>query len=305
MTKKVLSENDIEKLENEQAVTSGGKYGDLKPSIDLLSWIEKNRRHIPTRELAGRGVISGQPIPGDLFFLFKNSFQSFKSPMFRASKDEIGAEESLQRALVLSWMSLIGFRAKTLDLPPFSADSLTKDYLSSLVKLSVDPNNLTEIPEILRSIGIGFVVEKAIDRAKVDGAVYVNENGNPIIGMSLRYDRLDNFWFTLLHELSHLVLHLDRLSDPIIDDLHDDQPLSEIEKEANYYARETILPKKIWRRCRLKSSHKVDAVEELAQSLEIHPALVIGRFHHETNRHDLFRDILHSVSVRDYFFGER
>lgn len=305
MAKKILSEADLEKLENEQAVTSGGKFGDFSPSVDLLSWIDRNRTNIPTRELASRGAISERPVPGDLFFLFKNSFQSFKSPMFRASKDEIGAEESLQRALVLSWMSLIGIRAKSVDLPTFSAERLTKDFLGELVKLSTDPNNLAEIPRILQTIGIGLVIEKAIDRAKVDGAVYVNENGNPIIAMSLRYDRIDNFWFTLLHELSHVILHLDRLSNPIIDDLYDGQPLSEMEKEANYYAREVILSKKIWRRCRLKSFHKIEAVQELAQSLEIHPALVIGRFHYETNRHELFRDVLHSVSVRDYFFGNR
>ena len=34
-------------------------------------------------------------------------------------------------------------------------------------------------------------------------------NGAPVAALTLRYDRLDNFWFTLLHELAHIALHMD------------------------------------------------------------------------------------------------
>ena len=60
--------------------------------------------------------------------------------------------------------------------------------------------------------------------------------------MTLRYSRLDNYWFVLFHELSHIILHYDKLQSPIFDDL-DKESGDDIELDANYYAMEHLVPR--------------------------------------------------------------
>ena len=77
--------------------------------------------------------------------------------------------------------------------------------------------------------------------------------------MSLRFARYDQFWFTLMHELSHICLHIDLLDSPIIDSLYDseDNPIEnieedEIEDQANMLARLSLIPRNIWAKCKAR-----------------------------------------------------
>ena len=56
--------------------------------------------------------------------------------------------------------------------------------------------------ELLASKGVTLIIERHLPGTYLDGAAMLAENGNPVIGLTLRHDRLDNFWFVLFHELS-------------------------------------------------------------------------------------------------------
>ena len=67
--------------------------------------------------------------------------------------------------------------------------------------------------------GIPLVVEPHLPKTRLDGAAMLSSKGRPVIGLTIRHDRIDNFWFTLVHELIHVQEHLTTDSETFIDDI--------------------------------------------------------------------------------------
>lgn len=129
--------------------------------------------------------------------------------------EEIGMEPSLAVSFRSSehrgpeWTSKVAW-AKRVEqiaadevkkLPPFQIRNLRKN-LPSLIALSATAEGLSEVPKFLAELGIGFLILPHLPKTYLDGAI-LPVNGHPVVALSLRYDRIDNFWFTLLHELAH------------------------------------------------------------------------------------------------------
>ena len=106
-------------------------------------------------------------------------------------------------------------------------------------------------------------------------------------------DMLDNFWFTLMHEVVHVSRHLSPDRRIIFDDLsqeaHDD-----IEREADAQAAEILIPESQWQSSAVRHTHGKADAEEFARSLQRHPAIVVGRLQHETSN---FRMLAKSPGV--------
>src|SRR5207247_6988695 len=90
----------------------------------------------------------------------------------------------------------------SLKVDPYSKRMLD-EAVQNLRVLEQAPSELHQVPKILREAGIRFVVIQPLPGTKIDGACIWLDDGSPVIAMSIRYDRLDNFWHTLLHELGH------------------------------------------------------------------------------------------------------
>ena len=106
--------------------------------------------------------------------------------------------------------------------------------------------------EFLAQHGVGLEYVKHLPRTHLDGAALRLADGTPVIGLTLRYDRIDNFWFTLLHELAHVGLHLDDCSDEngFVDDLSlrgvESGGGDAKEQEADQLAQDALIPPEIW-----------------------------------------------------------
>ena len=61
----------------------------------------------------------------------------------------------------------------------------------------------------MREEGIRFVVLTHLRKSYLDGAAMRGPDGAALVALTLRYDRLDHFWFCLMHELAHVLVHLD------------------------------------------------------------------------------------------------
>ena len=132
----------------------------------------------------------------------------------------------------------------------------------------------------------------------------LSRNGAPIIGLTLRHDRLDNFWFTLLHECIHAWKHLDGAGLRAIVDEDVEKPDVEpvaIEKEANDVAAELLLPRGVWRRSEAFLNPSAEAINELAKKLQINPAIVAGRLRFERKNYALFPKMIGNGRVRSSF----
>lgn len=292
---KKITDNRLKDIENEFPFDVGASSVlNVDAFAELLYWIDDNNKNIPRDALLDRGYISTDRIDYDLFNLFGNSLNSNGKVLFRAGN--LGATEK-RSTLIATWISIVSFKAGNSHIKKYDEKVLTKDCIAEFVKLSKNPENLKRLPSILEEAGIIFIVEPAFDGLGIDGVCFVNGAGVPVIGHSLRHDRYDNFWFTLLHELSHILVHYDQLTDFIVEDLESASD-SEIEREANYLATNFVVSNSVWRRCDVVKKQTVESVYSLAKGLDIHPALIAGKFQFEKSNFKIFREITDSLSVR-------
>jgi HTH-type transcriptional regulator/antitoxin HigA len=170
-------------------------------------------------------------------------------------------------------------------------------WLPSLVSLSSRENGPRQAMSLLRSRGINIIVESQIAGLRLDGAAFrIREM--PVIGMTIRHDRIDNFWFTLLHELAHVFLHQQSgLATGFFDDLDKVEP-DEVEMEANEFAGSLLISTERWKMSPARISKSPRAVEEFAKQLGIHPAIVFGRIRNERNDYSIFSDRVGLGQVR-------
>ena len=159
-----------------------------------------------------------------------------------------------------------------------------------------------KVPRILAESGIRFVIVESLSSAKIDGVCFWLDDTSPVIGMSLRYDRIDNFWFVLRHELEH-VLRLDGRSAMILDaELEGDRAgigpdLSEEERAANQEAAEFCVPRDPLEKFMARKSPFFAERDILgfARTMNIHPGLIVGQLQHNTNRYDRWRKHLAKI----------
>ena len=139
------------------------------------------------------------------------------------------------------------------------------EFLRKVAHLSVLSDGPAQAEEYLSRKGIKLVVVRHFKKTYLDGAVLINKDGSPVIGLSLRYDRTDNFWFTLIHELAHLACgHVDQAKDKcIIDDLDLHTALDKTENEADEMAEEALIPKDLWEGHPAKDTAKIKDVRAL------------------------------------------
>jgi HTH-type transcriptional regulator / antitoxin HigA len=183
---------------------------------------------------------------------------------------------------------------------------MTQAIAREMVGLSWSQTGPKLAQEFLGKYGVHVIYLPHLPRTHLDGAALMLPDGTPVIGLTLRYDRLDNFWFCLCHELAHVALHLHQgTADGFIDDLS----LGEVEGsegdqrelEADAWAQEVLIPTAVWESSAVLEKPAPAAVTELAHRLGIHPAIVAGRVRRELQNYRLLTHYVGSGEVRKHF----
>ena len=198
---------------------------------------------------------------------------------------------------LFAWKTRVQQKADALaDLPEFSPELINEDFLKLLTGLSTRTDGPLEAIKALNERGIGFVYESHLPGTHLDGAALHNQKGNPIIALTARHDRIDNFWFCLLHELGHVKLHLESKGEILDDDL-DQTPTSKTEKEADHFALEASVPAKRWKAVRLACKTPL-SLHKVARTEVLHPAIIAGRIRKETGNYKRFSKLIGHGQVR-------
>lgn len=180
---------------------------------------------------------------------------------------------------------------------------VTRSFLTAVVRLSNRPDGPRAAQALLAEHGIALVIARHLPRTHLDGAVMMALEGHPVIGMTLRHDRIDNFWFCLLHELAHIGRHLHSDADAVfVDDLDlaaGDDDLKEL--EADEWAREAAIPSVAWTRHAVATNPSVHNVCTLASELGISPAIVAGRVRRASGNYKRLSDMVGNAEVRKLF----
>lgn len=170
-----------------------------------------------------------------------------------------------------------------------------------LVSLSLEEDGPARAKTLLADLGIVLVLLPHLPGTHLDGASLRRADGIPVIALTLRRDRIDSFWFTLLHELAHVVLHLTGDRVVILDDLEISSS-EKIEKEADDWAQAALIPPSMWDSFRLKGAYTSMAdVLSLARRAEVNPAIVAGRWQRHNKNFRKFSGLLGHNAVRGNF----
>lgn len=199
------------------------------------------------------------------------------------------------------WLARVIQRArqKSTRLVQFDPAVLSQALVRNLAQLSWSDNGPTLAVEFLEKHGIAVVVEPHLKGTLLDGAAFKDESGMPVIGLTLRFDRIDNFWFTLVHEVIHLWKHVNH-GETFMDDLENSSE-DKREVEANRITREAFIPRAIWKRSQAYTSPSVDSIDKLSRELKIHPAVIAGRLRRDQGNYQIFNDLLGHNQVRRLF----
>jgi HTH-type transcriptional regulator/antitoxin HigA len=182
------------------------------------------------------------------------------------------------------------------------AGTLDDQFLAYVAKLSWAETGPRLAQAFLAEKGIALIILPALPQTRLDGAAMLGQDGAPIIGLTVRHDRLDAFWFTLLHELAHAWKHLEEpslvITDEEVEDERDDDPK---EAEANRIARETFISRALWKRSEAFLRPSPETIQALADKLHISPAVVAGRLRREKAGYAAFSRLVGNRQVRRLF----
>jgi len=178
--------------------------------------------------------------------------------------------------------------------------------LSELSKLSYFDNGPLLAKEYLEKHGVQFFIVPHLKKTFLDGAVMILKGETPVVVLTLRFDRIDNFWFCLLHEIAHLIKHLpEDETNIIIDEIEPQKPNTRSkdtkEREADKMAQSALIPKEYWEKINLDAKDLAKEVVLLSEQMKVHPAIVAGRIRFEKNNYRILSQFVQGGEVRKIF----
>lgn len=229
----------------------------------------------PVRELLNRGWIEAtdpvEELEEEVCSLLGISSPDQKPKLEANFRHTKGREPN--RNSLICWVNRVKRLAREQESIRFNRAKLEK-AIPSIVSHARAVEDVKNIPGLLRSLGIHFLIVPHLPRTYLDGAAFYMR-GKPVVALTLRYDRIDSFWFTLMHELGHVVA---RHKGMYLDDL-DQRSSGHKEREANRMASNSLIDQNDY-----ASFVKVavpyfsrQKIIRFAESQRRHPGIVLGR----------------------------
>lgn len=259
------------------------------------------RDQYPVRDMMLRGWIrpseDSDVVEAQLLKFFKIGSLDERPELAYATKRSNSGKGDLT-PIQVAWLYKVSQLAGMTQVPEFSAENL-RSALKELRALTEAPEGVTHVPALLEESGVRLVVVEPLPSSKIDG-VCLWMGPSPVIGLSLRYDRIDNFWFVLRHEVEHVLRRHGKdaaILDSEVFEIQEHEGLTDEERAANSAAAEFCVPQ----------SELIDFIARkdpyfgrrdvvgFAQNHHVHPGLVVGQLQWRTKRFDLFRNFLVSI----------
>ncbi len=324
-----LKEQQIQRYESDEYATANlRRLGEIAGALKLnITEIAEFKTKPSTTEIVSPGGLDWNRFPAKEMYR-RQWFEGFSGSLSEAlgeadtlvsgfvkrvfptlagvlHRKQVRAGSIVDDYALLAWECRILHLASKVELKRRYEDGLIDSkWIAELAKESRNDNGPLRAKEKLAEVGIAFVVEPHLVNTYLDGAALLHGKG-PVIGLTLRYDRLDNFWFVLFHELAHIIIHLRKSKlEGIFDDLDNisaDRLTKKLEDEANHWAEETLIPEEKWS-CELaRYTRTRESVIETAKHLNIHPAIVAGRIRRDANDYIILKDLVGQGEVRKHF----
>lgn len=284
---------------------------DLSSASDPDAGIELRaniRNNYPIREMIKRGWLrSGETEDlGQQLARFFEVSDPGEVPYIAHAAKKTSYEEKDIPPVQLAWLFRVRQIAKSITVPRYSQAGL-QAALGKLRQMLVAPEEARNVPRILAEVGVRYIVVESLPGSKIDGVCFWLDKNSPVIGMSFRFDRIDNFWFVLRHEIEHVLQrHGQENPEGMID--------AELEGEhagtgANIPAEERVANSAAANFCvdsdRMESFilrknpffYEKDLLA-FAKLNGVHPGLPVGQIQRRMDRYDYLRK--HQVKIRQF-----
>lgn len=261
---------------------------------------------IPVSFFKKEGIISGDPcmdIPVIKSIYQTNDIENLATLSVQPNFARFKKSTKLKADVVniMGWVKLVQFKASDLTVPSFHFDNKVV-VMAELRKIILENDNvLGKAQNLLHQHGIKLVYQSKAEKTPVDGISFWS-NGNPAIGMTLRLKKLDNFAFTLFHELGHIYEHLvnNNQAEFIDLDVRNEEEAyrnSSEEREANNFAQNHLISPEDWSNFKKNNRHinEDEVMVSFANQIKIHPSIVRGRVCFELNDYRSFSNIDHTI----------
>lgn len=238
----------------------------------------------PVREMIKRGWLEDTDVPlleAQLMRFFRrNDLTAIPHFAHAAKKTDYSADSPAQ----IAWLFRVRQICSEMVVGPYSERRL-REALDEMPRLMIDPEEVRHVPRLLSECGVRFTIVETFPKAKIDGVCFWEDDHTPVVGMSTRFDRIDNFWFVLRHELEH-VLNRDGRGKPddevsVDVDLQSDSadPLPPEEVKANAAASNFCVPKDELESFYLRKAPYISEKDVLgfARRIQRHPGIVVGQ----------------------------
>lgn len=229
--------------------------------------------------------------------MLQNLFGPFSKQQFIAyNRAGFKPDEELDDNALHAWRCKTLLDSEQQKLPEFRAETLSPEFFDFLARVSQLQNGPKLAIEQIKDRGVAVVINRHLPKTYLDGAALLNRHGRPVVGLTLRHDRLDNFWFTLFHELAHVKLHLTHgHTKPFFDNTESGDNSGQ-EKEANDYALDALISQELWKEVR--NLTRAPEVRAAAKKLAIHPAILAGRIRRESHSYSTLPTLVGQGEVR-------
>jgi HTH-type transcriptional regulator/antitoxin HigA len=256
-----------------------------KPTIKQSEQIEVSRPIL--KRLASMGF---ELKPENVTDFLHRAFGHQTSPALLARRTRTQrASAKTDEAALLLWQAAALIKAAKNDVAtPFKPSKLTDEVLRQVAQLSATPGGPKNVKQFLAKQGIVFVINPTLPGTFLDGAAMLLNEKTPVLVLTIRHDRVDNFWFTLLHELVHISRHYEALREDrfaFFDDLDlDSEDIRE--QEADELAQECLIPSALLRSVNWSAYSSNEDITKLAGAAHVDISIVAGRWqrHHADYR---------------------
>lgn len=304
--KRPLTVNMIRALSSGLGISTETLVGVGETEVTQTEKDEVDWGRFPIKEMVARGwlqKLSNKAVKSTEELVqgfISNVGVEFGSSAFRRTLGGDAYSPATKYALY-AWLARViqKARERKSTLGSFDRDRFSATFMRELAQLSWFERGPVLAVEYLEKHGIAVVIEPHLKGTLLDGAAMQDEDGTPIVGLTLRFDRLDNFWFTLLHEVAHIWKHVDR-EETFLDNL-DSSSEDRREVEANRIAKEALIPRIAWKRSDAYLNPNNLTIDMLSRELKIHPAIIAGRLRKERENYTIFNDLVGHGQVSRYF----
>ncbi len=258
------SQAEAEQAKEEEVLLDGFPYLELSK----LSLVEKTR--VPLTKIQNLRRFFG------VASLFNLEGVKKYSPAFRQSRNNDISHESLA-----TWLRAGAVMAQDIECEKYAKDALLSS-LAEIRSFTLDGEPRVFFPKlklILQKCGIALIVIPHFKKTYTTGATFWESKDKAVIMMSLRGSWADIFWFSLFHELGHILLHNKRIT--FLENRAADPALKKQENEADKFAQKTLIPAKAFQGFKQQRDFSRSNIQSFADSIGIAPGVVTGRLHHD------------------------